>query len=106
MARAPITAAPMAAPCTVRQAISSGIVGASAQPIPRERVSAQAQQQHRAAAEAVRQRAPHQLRNAEGQQQRGQRQLRLRHRRAEAFGERRQRGQVQVGGDRLDAQQQ
>ena len=33
MARAPITAAPMAAPCRVRQTISSGIEGAKAQPI-------------------------------------------------------------------------
>jgi 3-dehydroquinate dehydratase-1 len=46
------------------------------------------------------------LRGAEGQQQRGQRQLGLRHRRAQLAGERRQRGQVQVGGDRLDAEQQ
>jgi len=46
------------------------------------------------------------LRQAERQQQRGQGELRLRHRRAEALRDRGQGGQIEVGGDRLQAQQQ
>ncbi len=70
-----------------------------------QRVGRQAAEQNGAPAKAVGQRAPDQLGDAKGQQQGAQGELRLRHGRGEAFGQRRQGGQVQVGGDGLYAQQ-
>ena len=67
---------------------------------------AHAQQQNGAATKAVRQRAPHQLRQAKRQQQGGQGELGLRHRRAKSGGQGGQGGQVQIGGNRLQTQQQ
>jgi hypothetical protein len=69
-------------------------------------VQRQAGKQHRAATAAVGERAAGELPHAEADDQRRQRELRRADAGAEVAGERRQRGQVQVGGDRLDAQQQ
>ena len=63
-------------------------------------------QQHRPAAEAVGHRPEQQLAEAEGEEQRRQRQLRAAHRRLQVGRQAGQRRQVQVGGDRLRAQQQ
>ena len=66
----------------------------------------QAGEQHRAAAEAVGDRAPHQLRQPESQDQRRHRQLRRAHRCAQVARQQRQCRQVEVGHHRLQAEQQ
>ena len=71
-----------------------------------QHIGGQTDQQNRSAAIAVRQRPPDQLRAAKGQQQGSQGQLRLRHWRGKADRQYRQGGQIQIGGDRLQAQQQ
>jgi hypothetical protein len=96
---------PCPAPCSARQAPAARCC----RPAPRpagQRVQRQPAQQHRPPPEAVGHRAPHQLAQAEGQDQRRHRQLRRRHRRAQLACQLRQRRQVQVGGDGLQAQQQ
>ena len=71
-----------------------------------QQVQGQADEQHRPPAKAVRQGSDRQLRQAERQDQRRHRHLHRRQRHAQIGGQRRQRGQHQVGGDRLQAQQQ
>ena len=69
-------------------------------------VQAEAPQQHRAPAVPVGQGPGHQLRQAKGQQQGRHGELHRRHGRAQFTRQQRQGGQVQVGGDGLQAQQQ
>ena len=71
-----------------------------------QRVSAHAPQQDGAAAKAVGQRSPDELRQAKCQQQRREGELGLTHARAKALGDGGQGGQIQVGGDGLQAEQQ
>ena len=71
-----------------------------------EGVGGHAPQQNGPSAKPVRQRAPHQLRQAKRQQQGRQGELGLAHAGPKAFGDGGQGGQVQVGGDRLQAEQQ
>ncbi len=68
-------------------------------------VGRQAPEQDGAPAKTVGQRAPDELGQAKSQQQRAQRELRLCHGCGKTFGQRRQGGQVQIGGDGLYAQQ-
>jgi hypothetical protein len=71
-----------------------------------DHIAADAQQQDRAAAQPVRQRAPENLRAAKGQQKAGQCQLGLRDMGAKALLQLRQGGQIEVGCQRLKTQQQ
>ena len=110
--RPQVTAAAMAAPCAqcsalqCAQAISVSMLPAAALAEAGERVERQAGEQHRPAAEAVGERAADELAEAEADDQRRQRLLGGADAGAELALQRRQGRQVEVGGDRLDAEQQ